>query len=309
MKNSLIKSNSKNSDIAIKIITKSLTVFFMAIMIIYCLSLIYPIVWMIMNSFKGYIEYYQTSSLTLPKEWVFENYTNVFSKLVYKVVTVNGRLTFDIWTMLYYSVAYALGTAVYSTITITLTSYAVGKFKFWLTKLIFAIGIFMLIFPGVTDGGVSLLLRKKLGIYDNMTLQILTSGTCIFSGQYFFIMVAFFDKMGKEYYEAGQIDGANQLQILLRIMIPLSIPLMTVIFVLSFVSSWNNYSVFLYYLPSYANLSLGMYSFQMTAPIRGDASVTEVLAGFVIVAIPAIILYGLSQKAITSNLTIGGLKG
>lgn len=290
------------------VIAKVLTVFFMALMIIYALSLLVPIFWLITNSFKGYIEYYQESSFTFPKKLVFTNYVHVFDLLKYPISTPKGRITLDIWWMTYYSFAYSLGTAIYSVVTLLITSYAIGRYKFWLTKLLYAIGIFVMIFPVVTDGGVGLLLKKSLGIYDNMALTILTSGGCIFTGQYFWIMCSFFEHTGKDYYEAALVDGAGQWKIFIQIMVPLAFPLMTVVFVLSFISSWNSYGVFMFYLPSYANLALGMMNFQSSASIM-RATTPEVLAGFVIIAVPLVIMYAFSQKLIVKNLNIGGVKG
>ena len=57
---------------------------------------------------------------------------------------------------------------IYSAVTITFTAYAIGRYKFWLTKTLYVIGIYMMIIPFTTDGGVSLLLKKSLGIYDNI---------------------------------------------------------------------------------------------------------------------------------------------
>ena len=291
------------------LIMKIFTYLVVALMIIYCISLIFPIVWLFLNSFKGYIDYYQTSYFSIPKVWHFENYSNVFHKITYTITNENGRMTYDIWNMAYYSLCYALGTAVYATATLTITAYAVGRYRnFWLSKVLFSIGLIWMMIPFVSDGGASLLLKKRLGIYDNLPLWILTSGGCIFTGQWFFMMVAYFQNLGKEYADAAYIDGAGQGTVFIKIMVPLAVPLMSLVFFLGFISAWNNYSVFLLYLPSYANLALGMYHFQFYAAITG-AKTPEILAGFVIVCIPTVLLYLVSHNLIINNLNIGGLKG
>lgn len=292
-----------------QIVAIVLSVFFMTLMFVYCLTLLFPIYWLIINSFKdGLIEYTQYSSLSLPKKWIFDNYANVFTNLDYDVYVAEGTIHHSFISMVSNSLQYAIGTAIYSAVTITITAYAIGRYKFWLTKTLYVVGFYMMIIPFTTDGGISLLLKKSLGIYDNLWAWILTSGGCIFTGQYFFIMTSLFSTQGKDYSEAAAIDGANEWQIMTRICIPLAFPLITVILVLSFVSSWNAYGVFLYYLPSYSNLAMGMYTFQAMAPIRGK-STPEVLAAFVVIAMPIIVLYLFAQKGIVKNLNIGGLKG
>jgi ABC-type glycerol-3-phosphate transport system permease component len=293
----------------LQIVARILSVLFMTLMIVYCLTLLFPLFWLVINSFKdGLIEYTQYSSLSLPKEWIFDNYTNVFDNLAYETYTAEGTIQHTFITMLINSLSYAIGTAIYSAVTITITAYAVGRYKFWLTKTLYVIGIYMMIIPFTTDGGISLLLKKNLGIYDNLWAWILTSGGCIFTGQYFFIMTNLFATQGKDYAEAASIDGANEWKIMTRICIPLAKPLIIVILTLSFISSWNTYGTFLYYLPSYSNLAMGMYNFQNMAPIKGK-STPEVLAGFVVIAVPITVLYLFAQKGIVQNLNIGGLKG
>ena len=293
----------------IQIVAIVLSVFFMTLMFVYCLTLLFPIFWLIINSFKdGLMEYTQYSSLSLPKKWIFDNYANVFTNLEYDVYVAEGTIHHSFMSMLSNSLQYAIGTAIYAAVTLTITAYAIGRYKFWLTKLLYIIGFYMMIIPFTTDGGISLLLKKALGIYDNLWATILTSGGCIFTGQYFFIMTNLFATQGKDYSEAAAIDGANEWQIMTRICIPLAFPLITVILVLSFVSAWNNYGIFLYYLPSYSNLAMGMYTFQNMAPIKGK-STPEVLAAFVVIAVPIVVLYLFAQKGIVKNLNIGGLKG
>ncbi len=301
----IVKSKGEK---AIDITAIILTWFFRILMLVYSISLITPIIWMVVNSFKGYQESYLASALALPKVWVFENYINIFDKLVYKVYTAEGMLTYDIWNMIYYSVIFALATSTYSVVCISVTAYAVGRYKNKLTKFLYALGIWLMIIPFTSDGGSGLLLRKQLGIYDNMTALILTAGGCLFTGQYFLMEEALFEKLGKEYAEAAAIDGAGEWTIMLRIIFPLAMPLMTVVFVIGFIAAWNDYGTFMFLLPSYANLALGMYNFQLTASTEG-ATYPEVLAGFVIVAIPIIIMFTFSQKLMSRNLSIGGLKG
>ena len=291
-----------------RIIAKIVTGFCMALMFIYAATLIFPIIWMLINSLKDPIDYYLTSSFSLPTNIRWENFSETLKAMSYIVETSRGKVEFTIIWQLYYSLLYAIGTGIYSVITITVTAYAIGRYKFWLTKTLYAIGLAVMLLPAVSDGGAGLLMKKAFGIYDNMLMLILTSGTCVFTGQFFFIMEAHFRAMDKDYSEAASIDGANEWVIMTQIMLPLTLPLMFTVFVLAFIAAWNNYAVFLYYLPSYANLSLGIYQFQATAPFKGY-STPHILAGFLIIAIPIVVLYVCSQKVITQNLTIGGLKG
>ena len=132
-------------------------------------------------------------------------------------------------------------------------------------------------------------------------------GVC-FSGVWFLLFYAAFQGVPWEYAEAAFIDGAGHYKVMFRIMLPLMIPTFSAIFLLSFLSTWNDYNTFIMWLPSYANLAYGMYLFQMDASSYG-ASMPQIMAGFIICMIPTVIIYIASQKLITSKLMIGGLKG
>ena len=85
-------------------------------------------------------------------------------------------------------------------------------------------------------------------------------------------------------------------------------PVIFAYFMINFIGAWNDYELTIVWLPSYPNLAYGVYMFQLLATKNGT-SVPEILAGFIIVAIPTTILWSLSQKAIMSKMAIGGLKG
>lgn len=303
----MIKTEVMNKKRFANAMLMTVTWFFRILMFIYALSLIFPVVWMIINSFKGYQEIYVSSSLAFPKTLVFENYINIFDKLTYTVYVDSGKMVYDIWAMTYYSLVYALGKALFQSFIYSIVAYAIARYKNWLTKLLFSLGMALMLIPFTSDGGTGLLLYKELGIYDNLLAYIFVSAGGAFWGGTFLILKACFDKLGKSYADAASLDGAGQFIIMARIIFPLASPLLSAIFITTFIGSWNDYSTFMLMLPSYANLALGMYEFQRDASLNG-ATYPEVLAGFVIVAIPIVIMFSLTHKLISRNLSLGGLK-
>ena len=303
-----IKSPKKKRSVA-DIIGKVCTILIVILMVVYCFSLLFPVYWLIVNSFKGYIEYYVNSYFSLPEAWHWENYAYIFENFHYKTTTSNGIYYFSLGTMTYYSVYSSVLTALYATVTMFLCAYACGRYHdFKLSKILCAVGMFWMLLPAVSDGGAGLLFKKRLGLYDNLTAWILCSGGCIFTGQWFFVVKSYFQGLAKDLADAAYIDGAGQFDVCFKIMMPLATPLMVFIFFLSFLSSWNNYGLFLFYMPSYANLALGIYMYQQNAALLG-ATIPQVLAGFVVVVVPIVVLYLCSHKLIINNLNIGGIKG
>ena len=85
-------------------------------------------------------------------------------------------------------------------------------------------------------------------------------------------------------------------------------PTVTALFIMCIAGAWLDYNTFLIWLPSYPNIGVGIFSFESQASKLG-VSAPVVMAAFVVVIIPTIIIYIFSQNVILSKFTIGGLKG
>ena len=190
----------------------------------------------------------------------------------------------------------------------TCVAYVLSRYKFAGSNFLYMLGIFIMVTPIIGSTPSMMVVRRALGIYNNMFMTILTQNATTFSGLNFMILYAAFKNLSSGYSEAARIDGAGHFLIMFKVMIPLVLPTCAVIFILAFIGHWNEYSVFLIWLPKYANLAYGMYLFQKDASFYG-ATINEIMAGFAIACIPSATLYILSQKLITSNFNVGGLKG
>lgn len=292
----------------LEIVSKTLMYFFTVICIIYCLSLFIPLIWMMINSVKGYEEYYMRPSYMWPQKFVWSNYKYVLSELTVTLSTSKGRITYGLGDMIVNSFVWAIANSLLYVVVLTVCAYVIAKYKFVGRNFLFSLGIIVMILPIIGSMGASMQMKKALGIYDNMFLTIITSPVCAFSGTNFLIMYAAFKGIPWAYAESVFMDGGGHLRAFLWVMLPMVLPTCTVLLVLGFIGGWNSYEVFLIWLPSYANLAYGMYYFQANASLTG-ATMPQVLAGFVVVSVPTAVLYLASQGLIMSKFTVGGLKG
>ena len=143
-----------------------------------------------------------------------------------------------------------------------------------------------------------------LGIYDS-PLYLIKSASA--QGQIFFIMMTFFSTLPKSYDEAASIDGAGHLTIFLKIMLPMAIAPLFSIFILCFISGWNDYFTAMVYLPSYPTISSGLYIYEKVSQYNMNKPVY--FAGIIMCAIPPMILFAIFRDRIMTNVTMGGLKG
>lgn len=281
-----------------------------SLMLLYCISLLVPLVWMVYTSFKTEFEY-TVNAFAFPRDIFgvgFSNYRSMFELFVMKEMRGGEEYVYYFTDMMGFSLIWAFSVSFVSVFLTTIVAYVIAKYKFFGRDFLYALGIFVMITPVVGNFPSAMEVRKALGVYNNMFLSIITSPSCSFSGLHFMLMHAAFKRIPWTYSEAAFLDGASDYRVMFQIVVPMALPTCAVLYVLNFLSSWNDYSTFLIWLPSYPTLAYGMYYFQSQSQIYG-AIMPEIMAGFTLVAIPNIILYLFSQKLIMSKFTIGGLKG
>src|SRR5919112_567750 len=122
-----------------------------------------------------------------------------------------------------------------------------------------------------------------------------------------FFLRQFFLSLPLELEEAALIDGANRLQIFLRIILPLSKAPLATLAVLSFLTNWNDFLWPVYVLLSPESLTLppGL------AILQGayNTNYTVIMAGGVLASIPVLILFAFAQRYIIEGVSRSGLKG
>lgn len=121
------------------------------------------------------------------------------------------------------------------------------------------------------------------------------------------ILQAFFRRVPSELIEAARIDGAGDLRIFFRLVVPLSVPALVTVAILDGVATWNELFLALSLLSSEGKrtIPLGLLNFQG----QFATNYTGLAAGILIAVVPILILYMLLQKYIVGGLTAGATKG
>lgn len=281
------------------------------VLIIYVLTLLVPIYWMIINSFKDVVQYYQEGAFKLPHSLNFDNYKFILQNMNFTTTSKDGSGTvvYTLPWMFYYSFIWAFFNTAFCILIQVMCAYVISKYKFPGRNFLYGLGIVLMILPIIGSSGSVMLLRKQLGIYNNMLLMILTAPAMAFSGLNFMMLHAAFKGVPWEYAEAVFIDGGGHLRVFVTIMLPMIMPTVWVLMLLGFIGAWNDYSSFMFWLPSYVNVAMGVYRFQYTSRLQLGTTMPQILASFAVVSIPVVILYVSFQKLITANFMVGGLKG
>ena len=123
-----------------------------------------------------------------------------------------------------------------------------------------------------------------------------------------FIMQGFFKTLPHELEEAAMIDGCTPIGTFFRIMLPLGRPALVTAGIFNFIFLWNEFLLALTFVSNTAKftLSVGIYSLQGSMQYTGDW--VSLFAGFVVVALPTLIVFMLMSRRVIEGLTMGAVK-
>ena len=187
------------------------------LMLILALFMVFPILYIILGSFKENSELLVGGTNILPSHWVFSNYSDAWKQANFATYTMN-------------SIFLALGVMTITLLTSTMSGYVFSRRNFRGKELLYSLFV---AFMFINVGSVSLRplfeLAVKLHMNKNLFSVILIS---VGTGQatYIFLCRGFVNSLPKELDEAAKIDGANSLQMFWKVTLPLITP--TIFFIL-----------------------------------------------------------------------------
>lgn len=187
-------------------------------------------------------------------------------------------------------------------------------------------GIFtaIIVFTMFFSGGMipNYLLVKELGMLDTIWAMIIPSAVSVWN---IIIMRTFFqNSIPKEMQEAAFIDGASNMRVLWRIVLPLSGPILAVMVLFYAVGHWNSYFSALIYLSDRSNYPLQLFlreilvqgQMQEMVDISDDSLARSLMdaeaikyAAVIVTNLPMLLLYPFLQKYFVKGVMIGAIKG
>ena len=272
-----------------------LHLFVSLIFLLVAASYVYIMMWAFISGCKTHTEIV-VNPFSLPKIWNFNHYLEVF-----RLLEVNGH---NFWDMLFNSVYFSVGCVLAQQLVTMAFAYCCTKYKFPGSEIPYLIVLITLTLPLYGTGGAMYRINKALGLIDSYT-QIITAlggfNMC------FLYYRACFKNVSWSYAEAAMMDGANDFVIYGKVMMPMAKPLFGALFLTNWLTIWNQYESNLIYLPNLPTLPVGIYQFNTEMIYRARLDI--LFAACVLISIPAIVLFVAFNKVITTNVSVGGLKG
>ena len=262
------------------------------ILSIMVIQALYPIIWVVMSSLNPGASLFSTK--LIPEKLTIIHYVELFTEKQYGLWYLN---TLKIATI----------TMIISLIFVTTTGYALSMFRFKGRRTGLMTLLVLQMFPIIINMTSIYVLLYFTGLLDtHFGLILLYVGGYILPG-YTWYVKGFFDSIPRSISEAAKIDGASNMNILRRVMLPLSFPVMTFLALVSFILPWMDFAFARLILTSTANrtLALGLYD-MIVENSRTDF--TMFAAGAVLIAAPITILYACLQRYLINGLSEGAAK-
>lgn len=252
-----------------------------------------PLVLLIVSALRPLSDFLSNGPVSWPQELTLANFPEAWEAGQFGTAYLNSTFLLVVKVPLGVFVA-------------ALLAYALAKLEFPFRNLILfsvvlgmTIPIYIAIVPLFT-------MLRTVGMTDSI-LGIIPPYVAFGLPLQVLILQAFFRRVPRELIEAARIDGAGDLRIFFRLVIPLSVPALVTVAILDGVATWNELFLALSLLSSEENrtIPLGLLNFQG----QFATNYTGLAAGILIAVIPILVLYMLLQKYIVGGLTAGATKG
>lgn len=259
---------------------------------LYALSLIYPFIWMFINSLKSNTEFFQ-NIWSLPKEWLWENYMKAWSSAHI------GQYFFNsVWMT-------AIGTCT-SVMFAAMPAYVLAKYKFKGSNVIYGLAIVGFLIPTIGTFGPWYLLMQNLGLFNPLGVMLGYTGGIGFN---MIILYSFFKGISWEYAEAAFMDGAGHFRVFVSIMLPLARGGIVAVSTFAVIGIWNDYFQPFILLQNESQYTIAVGLANLVEIQKYSANYTVLFAAMWIAVLPVLVAYLLLQEKLISGFTMGGIKG
>ena len=273
--------------------------FLWALMIFWFIVVILPCIWMAVSGFKTAAEINASENVTFfPKTYDFKKVALAWDTLNYQKYYIN-------------TIIMALGCVVADIFASGLAGYVLSRLKPKGYKLVLGLVFCLMLLP-TTGTTVPLFVTFKNGIIPGVSMLNTYWPMWLMSAANMFNVILFktsFDGISNSLVEAAKIDGASNLTIFVRIMIPLSVPVITTVAVFTFNAQFGNFfwPNLVLIDPEKYTLGVQIYKIQSVA----NAKITDdiKMMGILFSVLPQVLVFSIFQKHIMGGINLGGVKG
>ena len=256
--------------------------------------MIYPLIWLIVSSFKPNDEIFRDLSIFTTNLTV-ENYVNGWNDL-----------QFPFSTFLLNSTVLSVGAILGNLISCSLAAYAFGRLKFRGRTLLFAIMLATIMLPFQVVLVPQFTIFKELG-WLNTFLPLIVPKFLATDAFFVFLMVQFIRALPNEIFEAARIDGAGHIRTFVQVTLPLMVPALATTAIFTFIWTWGDFFGPLIYLriPESFPVSVALKGF---LDAQSSSDFGSMFAMSVVSLIPLFLVFLFGQRYLIKGFATTGIK-
>jgi multiple sugar transport system permease protein len=256
--------------------------------------MIYPLLWMLVSSFRPTDEIFRDTSL-IPKGITLANYSYGWSALnqPFGHYLINSGIV-------------VLGCIIGNVVSCSLAAYAFARLKFKGRTILFAVMLVTIMIPYHVVLVPQYILFQQFG-WVNTFLPLIVPKLLATDAFFVFLMVQFIRGLPKELDEAARIDGCGHFNIFFRIILPLMVPAVATTAIFTFIWMWNDFLSSLIYLidPSMYTVPLALRAFLDST---GSSNWGAMFAMSIVSLIPVFLAFLFGQRFLLRGIATTGIK-
>lgn len=271
-------------------------IFFHVFVSLVCILMIYPILYMLFNSFKTQQDIFQNPTTLFPKEWNFRNYANGWKGF--------GGTSFS--TFFKNSIIITVIAVIGQVASSAVIAYGFARCNFKGKSIWFSVMIIMMLMPAQVLIIPQYIMFNSFG-WVNTWLPLIVPG---FFGYPFFIFLIyqFIRRLPVELDESAYIDGCSKYSIFGRIILPLIKPALITAMIFATYWKWDDFFGPMIYLTDIDKYTISIALKMFTDPAaQSDWGAAYAMA--VLSLIPVIVIFFSFQKYLVEGISTTGLKG
>lgn len=256
-----------------------------------------PVLWQVLTSFKTNAAITSDAVVYFPglDQLTFDHYLDLFRQNQFYIYMVNSTLVAIVSTVL----CLALGSP---------AAYALARLRIPGEQVILASVLIVTLFPYILLFLGLLEVVRALGLANNY-LALIIPYTAINLPLTILVMRSFFQQLPRDLEDSARVDGYNTVQMLGRIVLPMTLPALVTTGILAFIFAWNEYLFALTFMTREGMKTIPVAAAQLGATTLFEVPYGPLAAATVVGTLPLVLLVLFFQRRIVQGLTSGSVKG
>jgi len=271
-------------------------IFVWVVLVVGAIVMSLPLLWLVTSSLKTELAVFRYPPQWIPNPPQFQNYIDAWNRKPFGLYLRNTLV------LVLINEIGVLASA-------SLCAYGFARIDFPGRDLWFNLVLATMMLPGVVTMIPQFVIFSRIGWVN--TILPLTVPQFFGGGAFnIFLLRQFFRNLPAELADAARIDGANEVGIYSRIMLPLAKPALATVAVFNFIWTWNDFMGPLLYLSKDAHkytVALGLATFRQA--FAGRTRWDLLMAASTMMIAPIILIFFLAQRYFIQGIAVSGLKG